>query len=83
MKLAVALACVFAAHDRAARGSAQACDTNAGPCWTPPVRARWQYQLEAKGKARAAARRQRLREAAGRGPCHPDVSTCRLWVDPS
>jgi len=24
------------------------CDTDAGACWTPPLEARWQYQLQAK-----------------------------------
>ena len=25
------------------------CNTSAGACWTPPLNARWQYQLEARG----------------------------------
>lgn len=31
------------------------CDTNAGACWTPPLVARWQYQLEGKRNRYLAA----------------------------
>jgi Glycoside-hydrolase family GH114 len=63
------------------------CDSGAGPCWSPPVGARWQYQLEAKGKKQAATGGidvsicQRPR---GGGPCvRPDVFDIDLFVDPA
>lgn len=61
------------------------CDTNAGTCWTPPLQARWQYQLEAK--------RNRYPESGGinvdicqkpftGGACvTPDVFDIDLYVD--
>lgn len=63
----------------------QPCDTAAGACWTPPLQARWQYQLEAK--------RRRNPETGGinvdvchkpftGGPCvTPDVFDIDLYVD--
>jgi Glycoside-hydrolase family GH114 len=52
--IALALGAVAPAESAAAPRSALAaklagpvpCDRSAGPCWTPPVNARWQYQLQ-------------------------------------
>jgi Glycoside-hydrolase family GH114 len=52
--IALALGGVAPAESAAAPGTSVAaklagpvpCDRSAGPCWTPPVNARWQYQLQ-------------------------------------
>jgi hypothetical protein len=63
------------------------CDAKAGPCWTPPVGARFQYQLEAKGERHAATGGIDVGVCArppGGGPCvRPEVFDIDLWVDPS
>ncbi|HSP97086.1 MAG TPA: endo alpha-1,4 polygalactosaminidase [Candidatus Dormibacteraeota bacterium] len=61
------------------------CDTNAGPCWTPPLQTRWQYQLEGKRNRYVASGG--INVAAcfppfTGGPCvTPDVFDIDLYVD--
>jgi hypothetical protein len=48
MRTALALLLVAVASPPCALADPIPCDTSAGACWTPPVGARWQYQLEAR-----------------------------------
>jgi len=63
------------------------CDTEAGSCWIPPVGARWQYQLEAKGRRHSATGGIDVGICAkprGGGACvTPDVFDIDLWIDPA
>jgi hypothetical protein len=82
--LALALGLTAAPAARAA--DPEPCDTQAGACWSPPVGARWQYQLEAKGRKLAATGGIDVAICAkppGGGDCvAPDVFDIDLWVDP-
>jgi hypothetical protein len=68
-----------------ALGDPVPCDTGAGACWTPPVGARWQYQLEAGSKKYAATGGINVDicvKPFGGGPCvSPEVYDIDLWVD--
>jgi endo-alpha-1,4-polygalactosaminidase (GH114 family) len=61
------------------------CDTTVGACWTPPLRARWQYQLEARGKRYASTGGINVDICARpftKGPCvSPEVYDIDLYVD--
>jgi hypothetical protein len=61
------------------------CDTGAGACWTPPVGARWQYQLEARSRRLAATGGIDVdicvRPFTGGTCVSPDVYDIDLWVD--
>ena len=90
MPRAAVVVCVLGAFLGAGPARAvppEACDPKAGSCWTPPVGARWQYQLEAKGKRHAASGGIDVGICAkppGGGPCvAPDVFDIDLWVDPA
>jgi hypothetical protein len=83
---AALLTAPLAAHSGAAVAPVP-CDSNEGECWTPPVGARWQYQLEAKRSKKLAATHGIdigiCAKPPGGGPCvTPDVFDIDLWADP-
>ena len=61
------------------------CDTESGACWTPPLEARWQYQLEAKADHNVDTGGIDVdicRKSFGGGDCvTPDVFDIDLYVD--
>jgi hypothetical protein len=63
------------------------CDTSAGACWTPPLSARWQYQLEGRGRRYEATGGINVDICARpftKGPCvSPEVYDIDLYVDQS
>jgi hypothetical protein len=85
--LRAALALLALATGPALAVPPEACDAKAGPCWTPTVGARWQYQLEAKGRRHAATGGIDVdicAKPAGGGACvRPEVFDIDLWVDPA
>lgn len=80
-----ALAMLLGGAARAAAVPPEPCDTNAGACWTPPLDARWQYQLEAHRGRFAATGGINVDICAKpftKGPCvSPDVYDIDLYVD--
>jgi hypothetical protein len=68
-----------------AAGDPVPCDTTAGACWTPPVGARWQYQLEARSRkydATGGINVDICLPPFGGGPCvSPEVYDIDLYVD--
>ena len=89
LHIALSLALFGAALPPAARAvDPVPCDTSEGECWTPPVGARWQYQLEARKRKKLAATGGIdvgiCAKPPGGGPCAlPDVFDIDLWVDPA
>ena len=61
------------------------CDTSVGACWQPPLNARWQYQLEGRGKRHAATGGINVDlclKPFTKGPCvSPEVWDIDLYVD--
>jgi len=85
LRLVLAMALVLAATRAAFAVPPVPCDTSVGSCWTPPLVARWQYQLEGK--------RHHYEDTGGinvdicakpftKGPCvSPEVYDIDLYVD--
>jgi endo-alpha-1,4-polygalactosaminidase (GH114 family) len=61
------------------------CDTNAGPCWTPPLQTRWQYQLEGRRhrfESTGGINVDLCQRPLGGGACvSPEVYDIDLYVD--